>query len=315
MIVYFLPISLYLLLSTLPACAETVETSCPSTKVVVYQNQNPTNFDFKEWNKNCGNPRDYIYSLDNMVSALKNSNVVYLGETHNSKEDHEKQITIIQELYKQNHKIAIAMEMFQHPYQKIINQYLAGKLSEAELIEKSEYEKRWGFPWENYAPILRFAKYKKLPVIALNTPSEITHKVAREGLESLTPSERKLIPPLTEIRTDNEKYRQRLQAIFQQHQSAGHGNSTDADRFFQAQVVWDETMADRIAKFVKANPNYQVVVLAGQGHIVYGHGIPSRVTRRINDKTFSQRSILLSPPDETHSNNSTAIADFIFARE
>ena len=251
-------------------------------------------------------------SISQIVPKLAQANVVYLGENHDSLEDHQNQLKIIQELYKSNPKIAIALEMFQRQSQGIVNQYLAGKLTEEELLEKSEYKKRWGFPWENYAPILRFAKEKKLPVLALNTPSEITRKVAREGLKSLSPSERQLIPPFSEIRTDNEEYRQRLLAAFQQHQAAAsHSSSADFERFFLAQVLWDETMAEGIANFVTANRDDQVVVLAGVGHIIYGYGIPSRVARRLKGKLI-QRSVLLSPPDEENVAQDKA-ADFILS--
>jgi uncharacterized iron-regulated protein len=307
---YLLPLTFYFFLNTLPADAGTVKNSCPPK--FVFNNPENINFTFKDWDKACGEQKNYISSFEEMLLELKRSNVVYLGEIHDQKEDHKNQLKIIQELYKQNPKIAIAMEMFQRPYQEIVNQYLSGKLTEKELLERSEYEKRWGFPWENYAPILKFAKERKLSVIALNTPAEITRKVARQGLENLTPSEQKLIPPLSEIDTNNKEYRQKLQAAFQQHQAASHGNSADVENFIQAQVLWDETMAESIAKFVKANPNHQVIVLAGQGHIIYGYGIPSRVTRRLKDKKFIQRSILLSPPDEANlAQQNKAIADFI----
>ncbi len=256
-----------------------------------------------------------VSSLAQILPALAKANVVYLGETHDSLEDHQNQLKIIRELYQGNPKIAIALEMFQRPYQGVINQYLAGKISEQELVAQSEYEKRWGFPWQYYAPILRFAQDKQLSVLALNTPSDITRKVAREGLNSLTPSQRAQIPPLSAIRTDNEQYRQLALAAFQHHQAAGHGNSADASRFFEAQVLWDETMAESIAKFIRANPDYQVVVLAGQGHIIYGYGIPSRVARRLQDKQVIQRSVLLSLPPAISSTADKAIADFIFPHQ
>ena len=205
--------------------------------------------------------------------------------------------------------------MFQRPFQEIINQYIAGKITEAELVEKTEYKNRWGFDWELYASILRFAKENKVPVLALNTPSEISRKVAKGGIENLSDEEKKLIPSITEIKLDNIPYRQMVLKAFEQHQSAGHGNSNSANRFFLAQVLWDETMADGIAKFVKTNPDYQVVVLAGQGHVVYGYGIPSRVERRIQDsnkdKKFIQRSLLLSVPDITPIEKDKPVADFI----
>ncbi len=257
-------------------------------------------------------------NLSEILPELKKAKVVYLGETHDSTKDHQNQLKIIQELYKNNKKIAIGMEMFQRPFQEVINQYIAGKITESEFLTKSEYKERWGFDWELYAPILRFAKEKQIPVLALNTPSEISRKVSKEGIEKLTNAEKELIPPITEIRLDNIAYRQMVLKAFEQHQSAGHGNSNSANRFFLAQVLWDETMADGIAKFIKANPDSQMVVLAGQGHIVYGYGIPNRVERRIQDKPdsnsnnkFTQRSVLLSVPDITPLEKDKAIADFI----
>jgi membrane-associated protease RseP (regulator of RpoE activity) len=39
-------------------------------------------------------------------------------------------------------------------------------------------------------------------------------------------------------------------------------------------------MAESVDRFLKARPDYQVVVLAGSGHLSYGSGIPKRVARR-----------------------------------
>lgn len=259
------------------------------------------------------NPRSLeSYSITEFFQQLDRAKVIYLGETHNSPADHQAQLAIIQDIHRRNGKVAIAMEMFQRPYQNVINNYLAGKITETELVTQSEYNKRWGFPWENYAPILRFAKDNKLPVLALNTPSEVTRKVARKGLESLTVGDREHIPPLPEIRTDNTEYRQMALNAFQQHQKDGFGSSSQFDNFFLAQVLWDETMAEKIAQFIKTNPDYKVIVLAGQGHIIYGYGIPSRVERRLNNKNLIQRLILLNPDKKLPSSPGKAIADFFW---
>lgn len=261
-------------------------------------------------NSNC-KAEDIVITPLQTIQELIEVDVVYLGETHDRDRDRKIQLKIIQELQKRNPQVAIAMEMFQIPYQDAIDSYLAGKLTEKELLEQTEYEQRWGYSWESYAPILRFAKDKQLPVLAANTPSEITRQVAKEGLDSLTPQQRKIIPPASEIRTDNAAYRQMLAKTFEQHQHSNRGNSSGFDRFFLAQVLWDETMAAEVAKFVKANSKHQVVVIAGQGHIIYGYGIPSRVARRM-DRQFSQISVLLSLPKNTATNSSQPIADYIW---
>ncbi|MUL38860.1 ChaN family lipoprotein [Gloeocapsopsis dulcis] len=262
--------------------------------------------------KNLGSSPQIVSNLQDVLPHLEKANVVYLGETHDNPQDHQMQLDIIQSLHKRQPKVAIALEMFQRPYQQFLDQYIAEKITEQELLEKTEYKQRWDFPWEYYAPILRYARVNKLPVLALNTPSEITRQVAREGLASLTRQQRQLIPPLTEIRTDNVEYRQLILSAFEQHQQAGHGYGTDIENFFLAQVLWDETMAEKIAQFHQANPRYQVIVLAGQGHIIYGYGIPSRVARRL-PKNIIQSSILLSPPEGEVNNIKTIrpIANFI----
>lgn len=250
-----------------------------------------------------------------VLQELRKADVVYLGETHTSVEDHQAQFEIIRELHRQNPKIAIAMEMFQRPYQSAIDRYLRGELTEEQLVEQTEYNQRWGFPWEYYAPILRFARENQLPAIALNTPTKVTRKVARQGLESLTEKERQYIPPLDEIRTDNAEYRQMVRESFEQHMTGGHGSSVKFENFFLAQVLWDETMAEAIAEFIKANPDYQVVVLAGQGHVVYGYGIPSRVARRLGDRELVQRSLLFLSAEEVRYPRESAIADYFWRHE
>lgn len=252
------------------------------------------------------------YTSQEILQQLLKARIVYLGETHDSIEDHQAQLAIIQEMQRQNPKIAIGLEMFQRPFQSVLDQYLAGKITEEQLIEQTEYNQRWRFPWEYYAPIVRFAKENKLRILALNTPTEVTRKVATQGLESLTAEERKHIPPLSEIRTDNAEYRQMLLEVYQQHQKAAQGNSTAFERFLQAQVLWDETMAEKIAEFVKANPDYQVVVLAGKGHIVYGYGIPSRVERRLGVGKVKMRSVLFNLPTDSPSSAHKPIADYIW---
>ena len=252
------------------------------------------------------------YTNQEILQQLVKARIVYLGETHDSTADHQAQLKIIQEMQRQNPKIAIAMEMFQRPFQSVIDNYLAGKLTEEQLVEQTEYNQRWRFPWELYAPIMRFAKENKLPVIALNTPSEVTRKVASQGLESLTAEDKKYIPPISEIRTDNAEYRQLLLEVYQQHQKSALGNSTAFERFLQAQVLWDETMAESIAQFVKTNPDYQVVVLAGKGHIIYGYGIPSRVERRLGVGNVKVRSILFNSPTDTPLSVDKSIVDFVW---
>ncbi len=241
-------------------------------------------------------PQGETLKRDVLFEKLSKQQIIYLGETHDSARDHQLQLEIIQELHKRRPKLTIAFEQFQRPYQSVLDDYLQGKITESQLIENSEYEKRWGFPWTLYAPIVQFAKQQQFPLIALNTPSEVTRKVSRQGLESLNFSDRRFIPPISAIQVGPDAYRDRLQTIYRDmHQ--GKGNSKGFNRFFEAQVLWDETMADRLHQAIQQNPDRLIIVLVGQGHLLYHDGIPNRVQRRVTGSQPLQQTTLLLNPD------------------
>jgi len=245
------------------------------------------------------------------ILPFLSADVVYLGETHDRAADHLAQLQIIEALHGERPDMAIALEMFQRPFQPVIDRYLAGEISEADLIEQTEYEQRWGFPWEFYAPMLRFAREQGIPVLALNAPSEVTRQVARDGLNSLSGDDLRYIPPLTAIDTSNVAYQDFVRAAFEGHGSHGNFNF---ENFFAAQVVWDETMAEAIATFKQSSPDTLVVVLAGSGHVMYGYGIPDRVARRIGD-SLQQVTVLLNFPLEEQSTTSSGVADVLWYSE
>jgi uncharacterized iron-regulated protein len=247
-----------------------------------------------------------------IIKQLETANVVYLGETHDRESDHQQQLAIIRALFKHRSKLAIGMEMFQRPAQPILDRYLAGKITATELRRQTEFDQRWGFRWEYYLPILEFAKANRLPMIALNTPTEITRKAAKQGLESLTQAELQYIPPVAEIDRSNAKYKQMILGNYQQHMGIASISSKSFDRFYTAQLLWDETMAERTANFVKQNPDYQTIVLAGSSHIIYGYGIPDRVMRRSVKSKFSQKTVLLSSDGDL---SQPQIADFIWDQD
>jgi uncharacterized iron-regulated protein len=243
-----------------------------------------------------------------MTAALAGVDVVYLGETHDRPADHEAQLQLIQALHQQHPRLAIGMEMFQRPFQPVLDEYLAGTITAAELRQRSQYDRRWGFPWEYYASILDYARTHQIPVLALNTPTEVTQRVARKGLSALLESDLQWVPPPAEIHTDDAAYRQFLRPIYDEFHHE-HGSSQGFENFVAAQVLWDETMAETIANFWLTHPTHQLVVLAGQGHIMYGYGIPNRVDRRIAEE-LQQRLILLNPAADRMAE--PAIADFFW---
>ncbi len=216
-----------------------------------------------------------VESLGDVLTRLEGKKIVYVGESHTQYSHHLAELEIIQEVFRRGGKVAIGMEMFQRPFQAALDDYIGGRIDEREFLKRSEYFRRWRFDYNLYRPILEFARAKKIPVVALNMRQEIVEKVARGGLASLTPEEKGLLPRQMDL--SDEAYRDRLKSVFQAHKNF---SENAFDFFYEAQVLWDETMAETIDSFLKRNPDHRMVVLAGSGHLAYGSGIPQRAARR-----------------------------------
>lgn len=214
-------------------------------------------------------------NLESIVNAVKDKKIIYIGERHDQYAHHVAQLNIIKSLYGEGRKVAIGMEMFQKPFQYVIDDYIEGKIDEVEFLRQTEYFKRWGFDYNLYKPIMDFAREKRIPVVALNIDSSVVKKVAQGGIESLAEEERKYLPSQMDFSVKG--YRERLKRIFSGHPEVG-GNKFEF--FLQAQIIWDEYMAESIDGFLRENRDYQMVVLAGSEHVKYGWGIPKRVLRR-----------------------------------
>lgn len=216
-----------------------------------------------------------LKTLPEIMEHVISKKIIYVGENHDQFSNHVMELEVIKDLHRRGKTIAIGMEMFQRPFQKVLDEYIEGKIDERKFLKGTQYFKRWGFDYNLYRPILLFARSEKIPVVALNQRQEIVDKVFQSGLDSLSEEERKFLPSGMDF--SDEAYKERLKKIFQEHEDF---RTRDFDFFYQAQILWDETMAESIHQFLKAHPSYQMVVLAGNGHLAHGSGIPKRTARR-----------------------------------
>ena len=191
-----------------------------------------------------------LSDLDTIVDGLGEQRVVFVGEQHDRYEHHLTQLEIIRRLHQRHAQLAIGMEAFQQPFQSHLDAYVAGELSEQELLRDSEYYARWRFDFRLYAPILRYAREHRLPVVALNLPEEITRQVGRGGIESLSEQDRAQIP--ADIDRSDSEYEQRLSEVFDNHP---RHNGQSFDHFLEVQLLWDEGMAQRARSTCRHTPN------------------------------------------------------------
>jgi uncharacterized iron-regulated protein len=153
--------------------------------------------------------------------------------------------------------MAVGLEMFQYIEQSILDAWIAQELSEAEM--RRAFARNWSEDWNLYRDIFLYCRDRSIPVIGLNVPRSITHKVARNGFEALTQEEIGKLPPIV-CRVDRE-YEAFLRRVLGSH-SSGSGFR----RFCEAQLVWDTAIAVYALAYLKNHPERTVVVLCGMIH-------------------------------------------------
>lgn len=204
-----------------------------------------------------------------MIEDLRKAKVIFVGETHDSKRDHEFQLAIIKALHRSGVPPAIGLEMFRTDSQSVLDRWVDGSLELREFLKV--YYDNWGIAWPLYEDIFLYSRDNKIPMVGLNVPADITRKVSSEGFSSLTQEELKKLPPGISCNVD-ERYMDFIRRAYAVHGARGRSFVN----FCEAQMVWDKTMAWHLTEFQKRNPGKVVVVLAGAGHS-WKRGIPERM--------------------------------------
>ena len=224
---------------------------------------------------------DETISLAQVIEQTDDARVVLVGETHTRYDHHLVQLEILKYLYQKSPDLALGVEWFQQPFQNHLDDYIAGKITEKEMLHLTEYFTRWKYDYRLYQPILQYAREKNIPLIALNAPRELIRALAETEIDDLPPELKAQLPESYDW--SDKDYEKRLHDIFDLHPEY----SGKFENFMRSQLTWDESMAERAAQYLQQNPDARMLIFAGSGHIMFGSGIPNRIKRRIDADQFS----------------------------
>lgn len=221
-------------------------------------------------------------SFGEFIDRLAVADIVCVGEQHDSMMDHYIQRMIIKALHARDDNIGVGLEMFQRPYQRVMDRFIAGEISEKVFLEDTEYQKRWGYDWSLYSPIVTFCQRNRIPLAGLNLSNELRGRLSKDGYAKLTPDEKKLIGDVDFNVKPHRDYH--FESLGSMH---GHGPVPEdqKERMYQVMTTWDEYMADSAVKFLRERGLGKMVILAGSGHIDRYFGIPDRAKKRLGGGT------------------------------
>lgn len=222
-------------------------------------------------------------TIDELITASKATKVTFVGELHNDPVAHYLEAFILRETWDQN--LSLSLEMFETDIQYVLDEYLAGIISESHLIKSGRAWKKYK---TDYRPMIEFAKGNNIPVIAANAPRRYVNMVGRTGVESLKAlnhQAKQYLPPLP-YRTASPAYAKKFNDLMAKYsQKSMDGKETNKTQKttakptrdpawqLQAQSLWDAGMAYSIAQALAKKPSMRVLHVNGSFHSAERLGI------------------------------------------
>ena len=263
-------------------------------------------------------------TVPQMLARLSHADVLFFGEQHDDPETHRAEYETLASIASLGRPVILSLEMFERDVQPALDDYIAGKTTEAEFLARSR-------PWPNYTtayrPLVELARTHHWPVIAANVPRPLASAVGRKGiaaLDTLTPSEH--LNVARRILCPADDYYARFMNEMHAHSTGSSGAAEPGDslptvmaeRFYVAQCVKDETMAESIVNAKHAAPRDAIVAhFTGAFHSDYSQGTVERIKRREPSWNIVVISAIPVPdPSTAPIAPESGIADFvIFTRQ
>jgi uncharacterized iron-regulated protein len=219
-------------------------------------------------------------TLEQVLNAVVDSEVVFVGEIHNDPGAHQIELQLLQDTFARlapsanTRPLVLSLEMFERDVQTVLDEYLAGLIQERHFLAASR-------PWNNYQtdyrPLVEFSNAHKLPVVAANAPERYVNRVGRLGrdaLKALSPTALAWLAPLP-YGAPSTAYAAKFKEVMtggMQGQGA-HGNPFLLD----AQALRDATMAHSLVMQLHKQKHALVLHVNGSFHSASRLGTPEQL--------------------------------------
>ena len=213
-----------------------------------------------------------LLELEDGLNRLIEYNVIFVGEDHGSRADHEAELVILKALAERDPSLVLALEMFERDVQDTLNAYLKGTIPENQFLEIAR-------PWpnydEDYRPLIEFAKEKGLPVIAANVPRRAAAAVAMVDRISQDVVGRDDIYLPKAVHWDSKEYYERFTASLECMPRGGPMHRRNPEALYKSQVLKDAVMAASLEPFL----DRRILSCCGHFHSDFHLGIPFQLQK------------------------------------
>lgn len=220
-----------------------------------------------------------------MTDALARHDVVFVGEQHDDRATHRLEAALLEAVGERAGNVILSLEMFERDVQPLLDDHAVGRVADSVFLAGSR-------PWSNYGadyrPLVEHAAARRWPIVAANVPRFLASAVSRGGwaaLDTVPDARRRLYAAQRACEPEGEYFRRFGEAMGGMD---GHGARQDSAaaramlvRFYQAQCLKDETMAESIVRARQAWPGWMVIHYNGGFHSDHRLGTVERLARRL----------------------------------
>lgn len=237
-------------------------------------------------------------TLESLVPSISDYPVVLVGEWHSHSAVHRFQSDLYKKLLEKKPETDLSMEQFSRPSQGTLDEYLSGKIGERALIA---HGRAWPNYTSDYRALVEQAKAASRTVIAANAPRDIVHCIGQVGpnyIKHLSRKDKGYVA--AKLDTSDRPYKAQFMELMQGM------NGKMVENMYAAQISWDETMAESIAKHLKQNPNAHVMHTAGKFHVENGDGIAYSLKKRLPEVNIA----LITPVTEVGDTSTSPFIEY-----
>jgi hypothetical protein len=119
--------------------------------------------------------------VDDIMTASRAAQFLLFGDFHTLRQSQRSFLRTLRQLHDSDPErpICVALEMFLANDQPLIDAFLDKRISEAEFLKKIDYYNKWGFPWENYRPIIEYCVQNRIPILGINSDFDSPNRLIR----------------------------------------------------------------------------------------------------------------------------------------
>jgi len=105
-------------------------------------------------------------STPDFIKRIQESQLILLADFHALQQSQKAHLRILRKCNPKN--VVLVLECFYASHQKYVDRFMSGEMAERDFLKAVEWKKSWGFAWQHYKPLLKWAMAHRISVYGAN---------------------------------------------------------------------------------------------------------------------------------------------------